>query len=69
MGIVILFAAWVFLGLSLLDLNADYWDAPLLNKILAGLIIVIFAPFFLFIEMLYMILGFLIGEEDEEDEG
>ena len=66
MGALIM-AIWLIGGLALLDMNAESFEgASMLNKVIAGLIIVIGAPVFVVTEILEIILGYLIGGEDDE---
>ena len=60
-------AIWLIGGLALWDINAESFEgAPMLNKIIAGLIIVIGAPVFIIVEKLEIVLGYLTGGEDDE---
>ena len=66
MGALIM-AVWIIGGFFLLDMNLESFEgAPMLNKIIAGLIIVIGAPVFVITEILEIILGYLTGGEDDE---
>ena len=58
---------WLLVGVFLLKLNEEEMKhgGPI-NKFLAGLIIVVFAPLFIGVNILEIILGLLIGSEDDD---
>lgn len=66
---VILMIIWILLGCWLLDRVIDSFreNMPMFNKVCCCLIIVLGGGIFVLEEILEMLLGFFVGEEEDDE--